>query len=191
MIAVCAVMGRPAEIEESLQKEPMMTGASQTKGTLSDPETDEVGMKNRMYQFSLGPPQGFIPVYYMMPPPPPPNSGCAKQRMRRPYQKEREQDRPMKENLNPSSDLEHKKSDDPSVADPEPGIVKLSAGQPSDMDRHQPELSAEDLEQLKTFSSLVQPPRAISSRLKRSFHRDRRPHLPTPRPHPPVRVRDV
>lgn len=77
--------------------------------------------------------------------------------------------------INPlvSSDLEPKKSNDPatSVVDPEPGdIVERSAGQPSDRVRRQLEVvSAEDLDLLETFNPLlVETPRAISSRLKRS-----------------------
>jgi hypothetical protein len=173
-------MCRPAETDESPLKQPITTGTSQ-KGSLSDPETDEVGMKNRMYQYALGPPQGFIPVYFMMPPPP--NPGGNKQRMRRPYyQKERDQQQnPPMENPDPSVDLEQNQKseeDRTSIANPEPSTVEFPAGDSIEssrpMDQDQPEgISAKDLEQLQTFSSLVQPPRAIPARTKRTPQRVR------------------
>ena len=173
--ALCTVMCRPAEMDESPMKQPMTSGTSQ-KGSLSDPEIDEVGMKNRLYQYPLGPPQGFIPVYFMMPPPP--NAGGGKQRMRRPYyQKERDQTIPPLENPDPSSDLEQKMSEErTSIDNPEPSTVEFPAGDSVEssrpMEQDQPERSAKDLEQLKTFSSLVQPPRAIP-RTKRTPQRVR------------------
>ncbi|KAI9559171.1 hypothetical protein GHT06_015960 [Daphnia sinensis] len=134
LAALCAVMGRPTEMDNPLLKPSEAPEMGKT-----DLESEQTGMGGNMNYYPLGRPMAFIPVYYL-----PPHGIAPKLRMRRPMQKEGE--------AVPTMVFSNPKGCDKMMPEKE---VPLQAGQKNLQDLNPPSIAAQPAQPMKNPDTLM------------------------------------